>query len=217
MLLVERLRTQYPDTFTGLAFQQKGGFRIRALFSQTLPPQAAVDSAVREAGMTEPVQVAGAVWSRADEARLGATLMKRFRDEAQPISFSIDPEIGLITLHAAPNARLEAIAREVAGPGLKEVNFNPEGRVITTANSIAGQAWNASGGTYPNCTTGLSVINTASVRGATTAGHCRDNSPGEFNIYMDTVYGQSGGNKLIFQRELTSVSELRSLGQSFIL
>ena len=205
-LLIQRLSTEFPDTFTGLRFSQGPTLRITALFKRGGATEGAITSAARDAGITHPVELGIAAMSRADENLVGSRLLAELRRIGRTnIDFMIDPEAGTITLGAPPDDVLRALVSAVSGGLITETRFSPDIEVVPSTFSIAGQFWNAQSGNYPLCTTGFSIQNTTTVtRGATTAGHCDLNSPAEFNIYNNTAYGDGGGNRLVFQTQWIS-------------
>lgn len=201
-LLIESLSVQFPDTFLGVRFDRGPG-KIRTLFTGNDTPQDVVSEAAKAAGMSESVEVAPAAMSRKDEHELGDRLQAALRQAGRgDFDFTIDPENGVITLGTTEDAALQTLVEETGGSLVREVLFDPGVEVVLTTYSIAGQAWNAPDGTSPTCTTGFSVYHSdLAFYGATTAGHCNVDSPSEFNPYMNSVYGDPSGNRLVFRQQ----------------
>lgn len=131
--LAEKLASRFPETFTGLRFENTPRFRIFALFARDGATRKDVETAAAEVGMGHPVELASAILSRSDEERIGDAIIKHTKSH---VSFSIDPERGIVEVYTRPDAKLVELIKEVAGTGRVTVIFSPRGRVILTGEPV---------------------------------------------------------------------------------
>lgn len=204
--VVAELSAKHPDSFAGLKLEQKGTFRIRALFKGAADHKAELSDLETSNGVGRPIEQFPAVLSTREGRALGDRLISNARGLGKRAVFSVDEETGDVVIGGPEDAALRQAAEQAANGASIKIRFDPALRIIETNNAIAGEEFNGDGTTSePNgCTTGFAVQNVT--YGITTAGHCQ-NAPAEFNIYTNTTYGS--GNKLTFKAEYKSGTDVQ--------
>ncbi len=202
--LAARLERDDPENFAGIQFERAGGqFRIVSL-AKTTPARTSANSfngrAVAAGIPTQIIDTVARV-SVADEQRLAALLVVQLRQLDPDADFSIDRVTGLTTIYtenSAVNAAL--VSQGLNLPGAITIERGKS--IVLTVNVVAGSSWIGRDGNTNDCTVGFKVVDqTTNIKGMTTAGHCDNNTPAEFNPYADRAYGASGGRPLTYVAE----------------
>lgn len=204
--VVAELSARHPDTFGGLKLQQRGAFRIRAMFKGNADHKSELADLSGRNGVGKPIEQSSAVLSLRESRALGDRLISAVRGSGKRAVFSVDEETGEVVIGGADDPALRQAAEQAANGAQIRIRFDPSLEIIETNNAIAGEEFNGDGTTTePNgCTTGFAVQNVT--YGITTAGHCQ-NAPAEFNIYANTSYGS--GDKLSFKAEYKNGTDVQ--------
>lgn len=204
--VVADLSAKYPDEFAGLKLEQKGAFRIRALFKGNADRKTELAEMGERNGVGKPIEQSPAVMSLREARAFGDRLVTRARASGKRAVFSVDEKTGDVVIGGAEDPALREAAQQAAQGIAIKVRFDPSLQIVETNNAIAGEEFNGDGTTTESngCTTGFAVQNVT--YGITTAGHCQ-NAPAEFNIYTNTTYGS--GDKLTFKAEYKNGTDVQ--------
>ena len=201
------LEARSPGSFAGIKLEQRGPFKIRALFKGVADRTQELATVASSNGVGHQIEQGTAVISRADERAFADRFGAQVRGAAKRAVFSFDEETGEVVIGGPEDPAVRRMAEQAAAGLSLKIRFDTSLGIVEADYSIAGQAFNGDGtATEDNvCTTGFSVAS-ASVYGTTTAGHCQ-NTPAEFNAYMNTSYGS--GRRLAFKQEWKSGTDLQ--------
>lgn len=205
--VISDLERRSPDSFAGVKVIQRGQFRIRALFKGNSDRTQELASLSTTSAIGQPIEQGTAVLAKADEKAFADRFTGKVRGSNKRAVFTVDEESGEVVIGGADDPALRQAAEEAAEGLPIKVRFDPGLTIIETDYAIAGQAFNGDGtSTEDNvCTTGFSVVS-GGIYGTSTAAHCQ-NTPAEFNAYMNTSYGT--GRRLAFRQEWKSGTDVQ--------